>query len=172
MKNKIAVVTLCAMLFALCSSSEAQQTKKIPRIGVLFAATLSANSERIEAFRQGLRERGYVEGKDILIEPRFAEGNFDRLPALAADPVHLKVDVIVSATTPGTRSLKEATNAIPICHDQRYRSCWKQVRRQPCTTWRKYHWTVRPCSGVKRQTTGAVKRNRLQTLPRGCPWHT
>ncbi len=96
------------------ATAEAQQPKKVPRIGVLFAATPSANSERIEAFRQGLRERGYVEGKDILIEQRYAEGNFDRLPALAADLVHLKVDVIVSASSAGTRSLKEATNTIPI----------------------------------------------------------
>jgi len=102
------------IVVVLCAAAEAQQPKKVPRIGMLFAATPSANSERIAAFRQGLRERGYVEGKDILIEERFAEGNFDRLPALAADLVHLKVDVIVSATTPGTRSLKEATNAIPI----------------------------------------------------------
>jgi len=80
----------------------------------LFAATPSANSERLEAFRQGLRERGYVEGKDILIEQRYAEGNLDRLPALAADLVHLKVDVIVSASLAGTRSSKEATNTIPI----------------------------------------------------------
>src|SRR5215475_7900328 len=113
MKRKITVLALGVIFFALCGSVDAQQPKKV-RIGMLFAATPSANSERLEAFRQGLRERGYVEGKDILIEPRFAEGNFDRLPALAADLVHLKVDVIVSATTPGTRSLKEATNAIPI----------------------------------------------------------
>src|SRR6202011_5505084 len=64
--------------------AQAQQPKKVPRIGILFAATPSANSERMEAFRQGLRERGYVEGKDVLIEQRYAEGNFDRLPALAA----------------------------------------------------------------------------------------
>jgi putative tryptophan/tyrosine transport system substrate-binding protein len=92
----------------------AQQTVHIPRIGVLFAATPSGNSERIEAFRQGLRERGYVEGKDVLIEQRYADGNLDRLPALAGDLVHLKVDVIVSASAAGTRSLKEATNTIPI----------------------------------------------------------
>src|SRR5215470_2191086 len=102
------------IVVALCGSAQAQQAKKVPHIGMLFAATPSANSQRLEAFRQGLREHGYVEEKDVLIEPRFAEGNFDRLPALAADLVHLKVDVIVSATTPGTRSLKEATNAIPI----------------------------------------------------------
>jgi ABC-type uncharacterized transport system substrate-binding protein len=80
----------------------------------LFAATPSANSERIEAFRQGLRERGYVEGKDVLIEQRYADGNLDRLPALASELMHLNVDVIVSASLVGTRSLKAATNTIPI----------------------------------------------------------
>jgi len=103
-----------ALLFALCLPAEAQQTKKVHRIGFLFAATPSANSERLKGFRQGLREHGYVEEKDILIEQRYAEGNFDRIPALAADLVRLKVDVIVSATSPGTRSLKELTNTIPI----------------------------------------------------------
>jgi putative tryptophan/tyrosine transport system substrate-binding protein len=96
------------------ATGEAQQPKKVPRIGVLFAATPSANSERIEAFRHGIRERGYVEGKDILIEQRYADGNLDRIPALAGDLVHLNVDVIVSASSQGTRSLKEATNTIPI----------------------------------------------------------
>jgi len=88
--------------------------KKISRIGVLFAATPSGNSERIEAFRHGIRERGYVEGEDVFIDQRYADGNLDRLRTLAADLVHLRVDVIVSASSAGTRSLKEATNTIPI----------------------------------------------------------
>src|SRR6478672_9522936 len=109
------------LLFVLALSipADAQQTgKKVPRIGFLFAATPSANSERLKAFRQGLRERGYVEEKNILIEQRYAEGNFDRLPALAADLVQLKVNIIVSATSTGTRFLKEATNTIPIVMTQ------------------------------------------------------
>jgi ABC-type uncharacterized transport system substrate-binding protein len=114
MPKRFILFALCFMLLAPRFTAEAQQAGKVFRIGILFAATPSANSERIEAFRQGLRERGYVEGKDILIEQRFAEGNFERLPALAADLVHLKVNVIVSATSPGTSSLKEATNTIPI----------------------------------------------------------
>jgi putative tryptophan/tyrosine transport system substrate-binding protein len=114
MRKSVISFALCAMLLALCASAEAQQAKKIPQIGVLFAATPSANSQRIEAFRQGLRERGYAEGKDVLIEQRYADGNLDRLPALAGDLVHLNVDVIVSASSQGTRSLKEATNTIPI----------------------------------------------------------
>ena len=114
MNSQIFGVALSTMLLVLSVSAEAQQTKKVHRIGFLFAATPSANSERLKGFRQGLREHGYVEEKDILIEQRYAEGNFDRIPALAADLVRLKVDVIVSATSPGTRSLKELTNTIPI----------------------------------------------------------
>ena len=114
MKTKIFVCALAAFILATIHVAQAQQTKKVPLVGILFAATPSANSERIEAFRQGLRERGYVEGKDVLIQQRYADGNLDRLSALAGDLVHLNVDVIVSASSQGTRSLKEATNTIPI----------------------------------------------------------
>ena len=105
---------LCVLLFALCVSAEAQQPTKIPRIGFLFALSRSAVSARIEAFRQGLRELGYVEGKNIVIEWRFAEGKPDRLPTLAAELVRLKVDIIVTAGPSATRSAKEATFTIPI----------------------------------------------------------
>src|SRR5262245_44068132 len=86
------IVTCLPLTFFLLivSVAEAQQPKKIPRVGILFAATRSANSERLKGFRQGLREYGYVEEKDILIEQRYAEGNFDGIPALAADLVRLK----------------------------------------------------------------------------------
>ena len=80
MKKKITVLALCAMLFALCSSAEAQQPTKVPRIGYLMRCSLSTVVDRIEAFRQGLRELGYVEGKNIVIEWRYAEGKLDRLP--------------------------------------------------------------------------------------------
>src|SRR5215467_1619268 len=92
--------------------AEAQQTKKIPRIGYLGAA--SPTRGRREAIRQGLRELGYVEGKNIFIEYRYAEGKPDRLPALAAELVRLKVDVIVTASSQATRSAKQATSTIPI----------------------------------------------------------
>ena len=93
---------------------EAQQPTKIPRIGFLFGSPLSIASARIEAFRQGLRELGYVEGKSIVIEWRSAEGKLDRLPSLAAELVRLKVDVIVTAGPLPTRAAKEATTTIPI----------------------------------------------------------
>ena len=102
------------MLLAVAVIAEAQQPKKVPRIGFLAAVSPSANSARVEAFRQGLRELGYVEGKNIVIEWRYAEGKLDRLPALAAELVRLKVDVIVAGGPPATRPAKEATTTIPI----------------------------------------------------------
>jgi putative tryptophan/tyrosine transport system substrate-binding protein len=94
--------------------ARAHQPKKIPRIGFLGASSPSAISARIEAFRLGLRELGYVEGKNILIEYRYAEAKLDRLPALAAELVRLKVDVMVLAGPAAIRPAKEATNTIPI----------------------------------------------------------
>jgi len=101
------------MLFALCQPAEAQQPTKVPRIGFLSTA-LSSVATRTEAFRQGLRELGYVEGKNIIIEWRDAEGKLDRLSELAAELVHLKLDVIVSAAPRPTRAAKEATVTIPV----------------------------------------------------------
>jgi putative tryptophan/tyrosine transport system substrate-binding protein len=92
----------------------AQQPTKIPRIGFLSAASPSAIAARIAAFQQGLRDLGYVEGKNIVIEYRYAEGKFDRLPDLAAELVRLKVDVIVTAGGGATPPAKSATVTIPI----------------------------------------------------------
>jgi len=114
LRNLKSAIVTSAMLFALGSSADAQQPTKIPRIGFLFAAPPSAVSARIESFRQGLRELGYVEGKNLVIEWRYAEGKLDRLPALAAELVRLKVDIIVSASPPVTRAAKDATVTIPI----------------------------------------------------------
>jgi putative ABC transport system substrate-binding protein len=116
MKKKITVLTLSALLFVLCFPVDAQQPTKIPRIGCLYATSLS--SARIEAFRQGLRELGYVEGKNIAIEWRSSEGKYDRLPALAAELVRLKVDIIITGGAPAPRAAKEATVTIPIVMTQ------------------------------------------------------
>ena len=114
MSKRIFALAVSALLLSLSIPTEAQQPTKIPRIGYLTAASLSATPARIEAFRQGLRELGYVEGKNIVIEWRYAEGKLDRLPALAAELVRLKVDVIVTAGPTATRAAKEATSTIPI----------------------------------------------------------
>jgi putative tryptophan/tyrosine transport system substrate-binding protein len=84
------------LLYASGLSAEAQQPKKVPQIGFLSSSSPSAVSARLEAFRQGLRELGYVEGKNIIIEYRFAEGMLERLPDLTAELVSLKVQVIVA----------------------------------------------------------------------------
>jgi ABC-type uncharacterized transport system substrate-binding protein len=118
MKKKITVLTLCAMLYALCLPAQAQQPTKVPRIGFLSGQSLTTISTRTEAFRQGLRELGYVEGKNIVIEWRYADGKLDRLPALAAELVRLKVDVIVTSGLGSTRPANEATNTIPIVMTQ------------------------------------------------------
>jgi len=102
-------------VLVLSTSAEAQQTKKVPRIGYLslqFPRSLA--SPNIEAFRQQLRELGYVEKQNIIIEWRFANGQPDRLPTLAANLVELKVNVIVTQGNPATRAAKHKTNTIPI----------------------------------------------------------
>src|SRR5262245_7886821 len=118
MMRKITVLTLCAVLLALCVPVEAQQPKKTPRIGYLTNVSQFADSARYEAFRQGLRELGYVGGKNIVIEYRSGEGKSDRLPALVAELVRLKIDVIVSTGPTVTRAAKEATTTIPIVFTQ------------------------------------------------------
>jgi putative ABC transport system substrate-binding protein len=112
--KKISCLALGALLLGFSVPAEAQQPTKIPRIGFLAAVSSSTISARTEAFRQGLRELGYVEGKSFVIEWRYAEGKPDRLPALAAELVRLKVDVIVTAGPAATRPAKEATVTIPI----------------------------------------------------------
>ena len=108
--HSLRALALGALLFAFCLPAEAQTAKKVPRIGFLGAN----RTPRTEAFRQGLREIGYVEDKTIIIEYRFAERDLDRLPSLAVELVHLNVEVIVTAGAAATRPAKEATVTIPI----------------------------------------------------------
>ena len=102
------------MLLALSFPSEAQQARKVYRIGYLSAQSPAAEASRLDGFRQALRDLGHVEGKNIVIEYRFAEGKFDRLPDLAAELVRLKVDVMVTGGSPGTRAAEQATRTIPL----------------------------------------------------------
>jgi len=105
---------LLAVLLFTDSFAVAQQSKKIPRIGYLSVLSPSSDSARLEAFRQGLRELGYVEGHSLVIEPRYAEGELGRLPNLAGDLVRLNVDVIVAGGSTAIRATKNATKLIPI----------------------------------------------------------
>src|SRR5262245_28636972 len=114
MKRKITVLALCALLPALCASAEAQQTGKVFRIGLLDPTTASGSAVSWEALRQELSKLGWIEGKNIAIEYRYAEGKVERLPELAAELVRLKVDLIVTLGTPTALAAKNATTAIPI----------------------------------------------------------
>ena len=114
MKKKITLLTLCAMLFALCSFAQAQQAGKVPSIGFLDNSTAAGSAGLLEVFWQEMRKLGWIEGKNITIEYRFAEQKLERLPELAAELVRLKVDLIVvsGGTTP--LAAKGATSTIPI----------------------------------------------------------
>jgi ABC-type uncharacterized transport system substrate-binding protein len=106
--------TLAGGLLAAPLAAEAQQPAKTPRIGVLGAGSASDTALRFEAFRQGLRERGWVEGQNVVLEYRWGDGRYDRLADLAAELVRLKVDVIFAPGTAGTVAAQNATRTIPI----------------------------------------------------------
>ncbi|HEV8723852.1 MAG TPA: ABC transporter substrate-binding protein [Candidatus Binatia bacterium] len=114
MNGKVFVWLLITVLLATVSPAQAQQPQKNPRIGFLSATSPSTIPARLDAFRQGLRDFGYVEGKNIVIEYRYADGKLDRVPALATELVRLNVDVIVTGGSAATRPAKEATTTIPI----------------------------------------------------------
>src|SRR5580765_988134 len=103
---------VCIAVFAFCISADAQQHGRFPRIGILFIG--GRDQPHLEAFKQGLRERGYSEGKNILLEYRYAEGNVDRLASLATELVQLKVDGIVTTSGNSARAATQATKTIPI----------------------------------------------------------
>ena len=117
----ITSITVCVLLLAVGiltvpPAGEAQQGATVPRIGFLSSSSLSdpRTPRHLGAFREGLRELGYVEGQNIAIEFRWAEGNYDRLPGLAAELVSLKVDIIVATALPAIQAAKQATGTIPI----------------------------------------------------------
>jgi putative tryptophan/tyrosine transport system substrate-binding protein len=118
MKAKILVYALLVLTLATIHLADAQQQKKIPRIGYLTLGSLTTTPHRTDAFRQGLRQLGYAEGKDLVIEDRFADEKLDRLNELAAELVRLKVDVIVTSGPAPTRAAKAATATIPIVMTQ------------------------------------------------------
>ena len=105
---------LALVFFTTCSSVYAQKATKIPRLGFLGTASASIVADRVDALRKGLRELGYIEGENIVLDLRFGEGKSDEVTALAMEFVHSKIDVIVTAGPAATRSAKQATATIPI----------------------------------------------------------
>ena len=115
MTKKMILLALCSLLLAVCSAAEAQQPKKVHRIGYLSSGDTASDSARSQGVRLALRDRGYIEGQNIAIEYRYAEGKRDWAPKLAAELVRLNVDIIVvSGGTVWVRAAKNATNTIPI----------------------------------------------------------
>lgn len=114
MTRRFFFLALSATVFVLSFSAAAQEPPKIHRIGLQVVSSRDLNATRIETFRQGLRELGYVEGKNVMIEYRYAEGKLDLLPSLASELVQQQVDVIVTVGTPGVLAAKNATGTIPI----------------------------------------------------------
>jgi putative tryptophan/tyrosine transport system substrate-binding protein len=114
-KAGVLSVLFLVVLLAAAVIAEAQQPKKVPRIGYLSSgASCAGANENLDAFRQGLNALGYVEGKNIYIECRSAEGKFDRLPSLVAELVHVRVDVFIMGTLIAVRAAKQASTTIPI----------------------------------------------------------
>jgi putative tryptophan/tyrosine transport system substrate-binding protein len=107
-------LTLPILLAAVATANAQQSAKKIPLIGILELATPAASASQFKAFQQGLRELGYAEGKNIIVEYRYADGKLDRLPQLAAELVRAKVDVIVTRSTGSIRAAMKASRTIPI----------------------------------------------------------
>jgi putative tryptophan/tyrosine transport system substrate-binding protein len=120
MNTKIVCLALCTMLVALCSSAEAQQPGKVPQIGLIRPSRSDhpGSQALIAAFRQGLRDLGYVEGQNIKLVIRWADGNRDRLPQLANELVGLNVDVMVTGGNSATQAAKRASSTIPIVMTQ------------------------------------------------------
>jgi putative tryptophan/tyrosine transport system substrate-binding protein len=114
MNKKILVSILAVVVLAFVHPADAQQPKKVPRLGVLMSGSASGATRRIQGFQQGLRDLGYVEGKNILIEYRYADGKLEPVPELAAELVRLKVDVLVTDTSNATQAAKNATKTIPV----------------------------------------------------------
>ena len=156
MIKKITSRALGAVLLALSFPAEAQQPSKVPKIGFLVDPSRAFFANRIELFRQGLRNLGYIEGKNIVIEYRYAEGNQGRLPDLAAELVSLKVDVIV-ATGAGGLAAKNATHH-PHCLRCSSRSGCERARGQSGDAGKERDRTEHARPGVKRKETGATKR--------------
>jgi putative ABC transport system substrate-binding protein len=112
------ITALAVWFWAIGFSAEAQQAGKVPRLGYVSVRGASSQAPVLKGFRQGLRELGYIEGKNIVIEYRFAEGKADLVPSMVSELVHLKVDVIVSGGAGPTRAAKQATSTIPIVFAQ------------------------------------------------------
>jgi ABC-type uncharacterized transport system substrate-binding protein len=152
MKKKVNGLTVGALLIAFSFAVKAQEPKKLPRIGILLVSTSSATAHLIEAFRHGLHDLGYVEGRNITIEQRFGEGKVERLPGLAAELVGLNVGLIIAATPPAISAAKQAANhSYRDGRDRRSGGSW--IRFQSSSAWRECYGIDHTLSRIERKAT-------------------
>ena len=168
MKRREFIALVGGAAVASPPAAEAQQAAKVARIGYL-AANLAASPHLHEAFLQGLRDLGYVEGRNVVIEYRDAEGKLERLPALAAELVALKVDVIVAPAAPAALAAKQATRTIPIVFTAAADPVDERARHQPCAAGRQCHGVVHPLPGARRQASGTAQAGRSGGQSGRCP---
>ena len=165
MKKKITAVTLTAMLFALCGSVEAQQQAKVPKIGWLGAGPGLPPTSPSELFWREFRKLGYVEGKNIATEYRYADNKLDRLPALADELVRLKVEILVAGGTNAALAARDATRTIPIVFLNVSDPVADGLVDSLARPRRKHHWIHYHFWGAGRQTTASYSRKRFQSSP-------
>jgi hypothetical protein len=147
----------------------AEAQSKVARVGFLSASSLGSLATRVEAFRQGLKELGYIEGRNVAIEYRWAAGKVERLPELAAELERSKVDVIVTAGPSATRAAKQATTTpIVMAFDRRSRRFG--VRSQPRAAGRQYHRPFHTRPGDQRKAAGRVEADHSDALARCGSW--
>ena len=138
MRRRDFIKAIAGLTAASPLAAHAQQAAKVPRVGFMGNSTEALEANLIEPFRLGLRQRGYQEGRNIIIEYRWAEGRYERFPALVTELLATKVDVIVTAGTPASLAVKKATSVVPLVmiarRSGRYRHCLK-----PRPAGRQYH---------------------------------
>ena len=166
-RRKIFCFGLCALLLTPGLSAEAQQPTKVSRIGYLSGDTLAASERRVEAFRQGLRDLGYVEGKNIVVEWRFGERLFERQLEVAVELARLKPDLVVAVGSGDIRAAKEANASIPIVMVNGGDRGRERFRRQSRSAGRQYYRVIYASAGTKRQTLRYFEGGRSKALARG-----
>lgn len=164
---KTIVVLLIGWALASVRLADAQQTNKVPRIGFLGAGTASTLAGRLDALRQGLRDLGYIEGKNIAIEYRFADGKLDQIPRNAAELVRLKVDHHYRRPDRHPRSQRRDEHNSDS-YDKRRRSSRNRCCFESCPAWRQYHGADASCPWTKRETGGAAQGDSATTFIRIC----
>ena len=160
------IVALTLGVLAVAVGADAQRGAQIPKIGVLQVGTQAGGAHLFEAFKEGMRELGYVEGQSVAYEHRFGENRTERLHEAAAELVRLKMDVIVTSTDQGIAAVQATDSDDPDRDDQQYRSDRHRFRCEPGAPWRKHYWEQRHVPGTQWEAIGAVEGGRSPSVPR------